>query len=276
MINLDEISHNLKLDKNGFWVSDRTKAVSYPSEGSELYAEIEENSFWFEHRNKVIVAAARNFSPNGTIFDVGGGNGFVAKGLLKAGFECVLIEPSESGARKALDRGVKQVVCATTETAGFRPNSVPNIGLFDVVEHIENDFEFLKHLHSLIVKGGKVYLTVPAYSWLWSHEDVYAGHFRRYTQKSLSQVLRRVGFEIKYATYFFRFLPPAIFLLRTIPAFFNRRNVSSPPETTKKRHEPQAGLAGAAFNKILNGEINLIEQKKRISFGGSCLIVAQS
>ena len=67
--------------------------------GNDLCFEIEENSFWFGHRNNCIIEMIKNYPPtrNSPIFDVGGGNGFVAKGLLDAGLEVVLVEPGPAG-----------------------------------------------------------------------------------------------------------------------------------------------------------------------------------
>ena len=36
-------------------------------------------------------------------------------------------------------------------------------------------------------ENGRLYATVPSYSFLWSEEDILAGHFRRYTLKGLSK-----------------------------------------------------------------------------------------
>jgi hypothetical protein len=51
---------------------------------------VEDSSYWFGHRNARIVELVRQFPPNGLIFDIGGGNGFVAKGLEEAGFATVV------------------------------------------------------------------------------------------------------------------------------------------------------------------------------------------
>ena len=72
----------------------RTRTDLYPLEGENLH-QIEESSFWFKHRNACIEAAVKCHPPRsgGPIFDVGGGNGFVTLGLIRAGFETVLVEP---------------------------------------------------------------------------------------------------------------------------------------------------------------------------------------
>ncbi len=144
MFKVEEISQNLYFDENGYWKSRSAKDISYPSDSNEQCAEIEENSFWFNHRNSSIITVVRNFPPAGTILDIGGGNGYVAKGLIDAGFDCVLIEPGVAGASRAVERGIPDVICATIESAEFRPHSIPSVGLFDVIEHIEDDLSFLK------------------------------------------------------------------------------------------------------------------------------------
>ena len=83
---LSNTTKNLEL-RNGIWFSENSASLSYPDIGYDICFEIEENSFWFAHRNKCIIETVKNFSPGGTVFDVGGGNGYVACGLEKAGIK---------------------------------------------------------------------------------------------------------------------------------------------------------------------------------------------
>jgi SAM-dependent methyltransferase len=154
---------------------------------------------------------------NGTIFEIGGGNGIVSLGLVNAGFDVALLEPGNVGAINAKKRGLKNVICATTDTAKLKQYSLPAVGLFDVIEHIEDDFAFLQSIRNLMKKGGRLYATVPSYSLLWSEEDVFAGHFRRYALEDISKVLECAGFQVEFSSYIFRFLPIPIFLFRTLP-----------------------------------------------------------
>lgn len=62
-----------------------------------------------------------------------------------------------------------------------------------------------------------LYATVPAFNFLWSREDVDAGHVRRYTLDGISEVLGRAGLDVVFASYIFRALPLPIFLMRSIP-----------------------------------------------------------
>ena len=201
---IKRFSSSIKCKDDGIYYADSPETISYPDKGNDNCFEIEENSFWFRHRNNCIIEMVKKFPPiqKGSIFDIGGGNGFVSIGLINAGFDIVLVEPGSSGARNAKKRGITHVVCATSQSAKFKHGTLPAIGVFDVVEHIEDDIGFLNHLWELLVPGGMIYLTVPAYQSLWSLEDENGGHFRRYTLKSLEGKLEQSGFSVKYSTYF--------------------------------------------------------------------------
>lgn len=80
----------------------------------------------------------------------------------------------------------------------------------DVIEHIEDDVEGLRGLASYLKPGGQVVLTVPAYQWLWSGEDVISQHKRRYTEPQLLRACRAAGYEVLYSSYFNFSVLPAI------------------------------------------------------------------
>ncbi len=273
-MNVHDVAANLERGEHGIWFSKGKSNVSYPSTGNEACFEIEDHSFWFQHRNRSIASIVRGFPPAGAIFDIGGGNGFVSLGLQKAGWQSIVVEPGNAGAINARGRGLENVVCATLEDAGFRSHSLPAAGLFDVLEHIADDGEFLRTLRDRLIVGGRIYLTVPAYQWLWSAEDVSAGHFRRYTLSSLASVFGQSGFEIEFASYIFSPLPMPILLRRTIPSLLGRRNAGSSDEAIRELRGSgtMLRLAGGA----LKWELRRLERKKTIPAGGSCLVVARS
>ena len=67
-------------------------------------------------------------------------DGFVSKRLQDDGVKVVLVEPGKIGAMNAHKRGVKTVLCSTLEDAEFDFNSIDSVGIFDVVEHMADDF----------------------------------------------------------------------------------------------------------------------------------------
>lgn len=273
-MDIGAISHGLRCDADGIWRAASASAVSYPDDGHQLLAAVEEASFWFRHRNRCIAAAVGAHPPSGAIFDIGGGNGFVSAGLRAAGFDAVLVEPGPQGASNARRRGLPNVVCATTESAGFAPATLPAIGLFDVVEHVEDDAGFIAGLRPLLVDGGRLYLSVPAYGWLWSHEDVEAGHFRRYSLTGLRAMIAAAGFRIDYAGYFFRPLPLPILLLRSLPDRLGLARGRGDARAVSRDHAVRRGPLVRALERLLEPEVRHIRAGREMAFGGSCLLVA--
>lgn len=276
MIDLQKISSEIKQGPDRIWYSTITNEISYPSDGNQRLFEIENNSFWFRHRNQCILSVVEQFPPlnNGTIFDIGGGNGFVSKALDSAGFDVTLVEPGQTGAKNAVSRGLPSVICATTESAGFKPNSLPAVGLFDVIEHIENDKLFLESLWDLMLDEGRLYITVPAYSFLWSEEDITAGHFRRYSLKSICDLLAQSGFKIEFQSYIFRILPVPIAIFRSLP-YLLRISKRKKDKKINQDHNVQEGVLSKIINSILSLELKSLKKGKKMKFGGSCLIVAK-
>lgn len=271
---LKDITAHLK-NENGVWVPEKHSTISYPEDGNSNFFEIEENSFWFKHRNECLKGIVKNFPPNGLILDVGGGNGFVAKGLNEIGHETFLMEPGREGIANAARRGVKNLIWSTFGDANFKNEIIPAIGLFDVVEHIEDDLGFLRQVYNSLAPDGKLYLTVPAYQFLWSNEDVDAGHFRRYTTQSITSVLKDAGFDIKYASYMFQPLTLPIFFFRSLPSKLGMNKNSDSVEKVQSEHDSKGGLIGGIIDKLLNRELSKIKNGKTIGSGSSCLIVAE-
>jgi SAM-dependent methyltransferase len=278
MFDISRFSDALSLGADGIWHCPNLEVLSYPLDGNQACFQIEDSSFWFNHRNACIASAVQQFPPheNGPIFDIGGGNGFVSLGLMRAGFESILVEPGPTGASNGKARGVPTVICATTSGAEFRRSSLPAIGLFDVVEHIENDLDFLKSMRNLLQANGRLYVTVPAYSALWSLEDEKAGHFRRYTRMSISALCERAGFRVEYSTYIFRPLPLPILLLRALPYRLRRSNAAESHRDAANDHRPSKGVSARVLRWVLGREVRNIASMRSMSFGGSCLLVASA
>lgn len=277
MVSIEAISSGLQKGEDGIWYGTRTAGLSYPAEGYDNCLAIEDSSFWFRHRNDCILAAVNSHPPpwNGPIFDVGGGNGFVTQALARAGFEVVLVEPGRAGAENAKRRGVEPVICSTLEGAGFAPCTLPACGLFDVLEHVSDDVSFLASIRDLIVPGGSLYVTVPAYRFLWSEADEQAGHFRRYTLKTLSAAVQQAGLKPEFSTYFFRWLPVVILLARSLPHRLGFAGRTTTLKTARREHMVSSSGVSGAQVPLLGSELRNIRRRRPMRFGGSCLMVAR-
>jgi SAM-dependent methyltransferase len=256
----------------GIWIHQNDKAMSYPETGHDSCFELEDNSFWFSHRNNMILNMLKTYTKNENIYDIGGGNGYVSYFLQQNNFNPILIEPGHSGCRNARERGLKYIIRAVFTDLKIEDNCLENIGLFDVLEHIVNDTQFLSELHEKMTPGGKIFITVPTFRFLWSNEDVLAGHFRRYTKKSISKLLENNGFEIEYISYFFSILVFPIFFFRTIPSLFSKPKIQT--DKNKSEHSSE-GVFSKIVNYFLKHEQKQIASGKQKCFGSSCIIVAK-
>lgn len=273
-LNLNLIANNIELI-DGIWYSEGSSNISYPEEANSICFQLEDSSFWFRHRNSVIVEVIKKYPPpDGYLLDVGGGNGFVASAIERNGFSAILVEPGKCGIQNAQKRGINNLVCSSLEDLQIKESSISAIGLFDVLEHIEKDKDFLAQIYKTLKSKGRIYLTVPAYSFLWSGEDLYAGHYRRYNLDTITTIFKKAGFYIEYKTYFFSILPVPVFFFRSLPFKIgfgrNEKNINN----HVNEHSKKGGITGRILDRIWNWELKRINNSELISFGGSCLIVA--
>lgn len=268
-MDVSRLTNGLTQRDDGIWVPSITEKVSYLEDGNATCFELEDESFWFAHRRDCIHALVQRVPPPGTLFDIGGGNGFMAEALSNAGLHAVIVEPGEVGARNALLRGIPTVICATLDGAHFTSGALPAVGLFDVLEHVADDVSFLREIHRCLAPEGRIYLTVPASRWLWSDDDVVAGHYRRYSMTSLLSALGAAGFQAAYATHIFSILPLPLLALRSVPSLFGRRTLSriGYAPLHKRRSIP-------LIDRIWKAEVNAVAAGKRIHFGTTILVAA--
>ena len=82
------------------------------------------------------------------------------------------------------------------ESPGFS-----TVVMLNVLEHIEDDVQALKNLHSLMKPQGRLLLLLPAFSALFGPLDACAGHFRRYEAVAAAHTLRKAGFRVQEWQY---------------------------------------------------------------------------
>jgi SAM-dependent methyltransferase len=266
-------AHNVERVEEWLWRSASIAPVSYPETGSAMCASLEEASFWFEHRNRCILHIVRTCPPPGVLLDVGGGNGAVTRHLEKNGFAALLLEPGNAAVATARSRGLSPILQSTFEGAGFAAETVPAIGLFDTLEHVERDRDLLRLAREVLVPGGRIYLTVPAVSWLWSAEDEHAGHHRRYSLRDLSMRLDTAGFNVERATYIFGPLVFPVLAARTTPSWLGLRSGGA-PAAARREHGLGGGITSSLLRYSLQRELRKLRRSDSIRFGTSCLMVA--
>jgi len=270
---LDQVIANVVLQQDGVWRATTHSSVSYPDAGHDTIHGVEAGSFWFAHRNRCIAAAIAHDPPDRALpfADVGGGNGFVAAMIRAQGYRVVLIEPGTAGIAHARERGLDELVQASLVDLDMVPGRLGAIGLFDVLEHIEDDAAALRGMHHMLAEGGKIYVTVPAHRWLWSSADDKAGHFRRYTTRQLRTLFQQCGYDVGLCSYYFWPLPAPMLLLRTLPERMGlRRDSGRTQGRVAAEHRRESGL----LQRLLAGEERAFANGRTIAFGASCILVA--
>lgn len=254
------------------WIAGGEESISYEPHLHGENKVFEEESFWFRQRNQVFLELLSRFAAEPPLLDVGGGTGIVGKFLTENGFPAVNIEPTPSGAAYSLARAVPTIV-STLQRSGVRRNSIGAIGMFDVLEHIEDDGSALAIASAALKPGGHMIVAVPAHSWLWSLEDRIAGHYRRYNRRSLSATLEGAGLETIYVTHIFSYLTAPLLMLRSLPTLWGRIGQES-KENKRKIHVPRQWV-GRLVRQMGNLERSRIERGKTIPFGTSVVAVAR-
>jgi SAM-dependent methyltransferase len=222
--------------------------------------------FWVRHRNavfdrhfqKIVRSAAQ-------VGEVGCGNGLVLSHLAKAyqkaadGFELNLhslhLCPKLPGNLYIYDIFQRH------------PNFVDRYDvllLMDVLEHIENEVEFLQAVQAHLKPGGWLIIGVPMRPHLYSSYDRAAGHVRRYSVQNLRSVVAQAGFKVTKIAHWGQVYIPILMLRQWL-----MRGLS----------DDEVIQRGFAVSPLMNQLMGLLRQGDRLpSFGvtgASAFLLAQ-
>jgi len=272
---MKQFADNIFLSNDGIWNAAKHDDLKFIENDETDWLLIEQTSFWYAHRNRCYKEFLKLFPPKGMLFEIGAGNGSVSIALQEGGFSIVAIEPTVKLARHAKLRGVENVICANIESAKFKKGALENVGIFDVLEHIQDDEAFLVALHDLMPPGGRFYCAVPAMPLLWSKEDEAAEHIRRYTIGSLCRCLVRAGFKIEYSTYYFKILFIPVLIFRALPSFLGLRSQRTHKSSFREHHIKSRYLA-RLLKHFFSQEIKLFRKGGKRLFGASCMVIASA
>jgi SAM-dependent methyltransferase len=236
------------------------------------YAKIEDRSFWFRARNRLIIDfIRRDFGDAREVLEVGCGDGFALLAVRTALPEARLvgIEPFTEGIEIARRRvPTAEFVNGVVEELDFRV-TFDLACAFDVLEHLDDDEAALNRIHRALKPGGGLLLFVPQHPRLWSGADDFAHHRRRYTKSGLLWLIERAGFDLVLTTSFVSALLPALVAARALQRV---RRASYEPVNELV---PPFGL-NRLFEAILDTERLLIGRGARFPVGGTLVVVARA
>lgn len=234
-----------------------------------LYA-AERDHFWFIHRRNAIVALAHQYlSEHAEFLEIGAGTGSVSRALMDAGFQMTVAEQHAQGVDYARSYGLERCYQADLYHHDWH-EEFDAAGLFDVIEHLDDDVGALRSVAKALRPGGTVFLSVPAHAWLWSREDEIASHKRRYTRASLEQTIHAAGLGVAICRPIFQLILPLLLLRRALSPARNEPTTAAELERTIYLAPP----INAALKLICALE-KKIEPMLPNALGGSLLAVAR-
>ena len=236
---------------------------------------VEDRSLWFRWRNEIIADVIRRAGAPPALWEIGAGNGVVSRYLERAGITAVVVEPGEAGSLAAASRGIRHVVRASLEELELPPESLPAVGAFDVLEHLEDPSRLMSEVHRVLMPGGLFVGSVPAFPLLWSEADVMAGHYRRYRRRTLATLLRRTGFRLTYLNHHFAAATPLLLIGRALPW---RLGVRRNPEVANAQYVRALGRASrpaqVVGDEVMGAELTW-GRHHRVPLGTSIVVAAR-
>ncbi len=241
----------------------------------QTMASVEDTHWWFRGRRAIInsVLSRIRLPANPSIIDVGSGTGGNLKMLAAIG----RVKGMELDAEARALANARGII---TVEPGELPGKIPFGGerfdlavMFDVLEHIEQDYSTLRAIHARLAEGGKLLLTVPAFELLWSMHDTMHHHKRRYGLSPLIRLVERAGYKVTFASYINFWLFPLIALVRIFDRITGGKVIGKKSDSNTELHIPPAPINGL-LEKIFASEAGIIRHL-RLPFGVSIILVAE-
>ena len=111
--------------------------------------------------------------------------------------------------------------------------------MMDSLEYMTDDISYIKSLTNKIIDGGKIILTLPAYSSLYSKHDEIVGNLRRYSFSDFKKCIRSIDGLIIEDWHYFYF---SLLCVRFIQKLFKYNIDTSHKVTTGWKYSEKSPL----------------------------------
>ncbi|NHA67524.1 class I SAM-dependent methyltransferase [Phycicoccus flavus] len=220
--------------------------------------------WWYVARSDLLETALGEHAGSPALaLDLGSADGPSASWFREAAVRTVSLDIDPRGLDAA-------GVCGSALALPFADETFDAVAAFDVLEHCAPEADALAEIRRVLRPGGRLLLSVPAYSWAWSDFDVANGHHRRYTRRRTVAALRRAGFAVERATYGFTTVFP-LFVAERLVRKVSRRGARGPVDIVEVPRVPRAlNTALTAMCRVDRGAL----ARRDLPFGSSVFAAA--
>ena len=131
------------------------------------------------------------------VLDFGAGTGSMAERVQAAGYRVLCVEADAALRGRIGKRGLTATPCLD----GLQPGTFDCVYSLNVLEHLQDDRDWVRRLWALLRPGGLFHIYVPAFTILYSPFDRSIGHLRRYSRRRGQDLFREPDAEIKTCVY---------------------------------------------------------------------------
>ena len=220
--------------------------------------------YWRMERLKCFVKQKLVAFTNKKVFEIGCGSGTVIN-QLRSNFDvesdgCDL----NDFALKKIRIGENSIYCYNIYDQNENlKEGYDVIILFDVIEHIDDDIDFVNNCLFHLKPGGKCIINVPAYMHLFSKYDQAVGHVRRYSKEMVKSKFKQINGENLHMQYWGVSLY-GLAILRKIMYVFRSKNI------VESGFKPPLQIFNSIFKLLAKAESGLL---KSPWFGSSLMFV---
>ena len=199
----------------------------------QQFLELDKSHWWMRGRRSVYLGLIEHFTSANKpkhILDLGAGVGGFLDGLQALAAPSGRVFPADIDAESLghiAERGFPGGHVADGAHLPYKDASFDLVCLFDAIEHTEDDLAVICEIARVLAPGGHVFISVPAYQFLYANNDRVVHHFRRYRRRRLNDLFARAGLETVRNThtnvFLFPLILPAVLAIKALEAVFNKQ-----------------------------------------------------
>ena len=245
----------------------------------------EDRHWWFATRTRAILAYLDLYARDGRtkhILDVGCGAANMTHHLRHYG-QVLGVDNNPRPLEVARQRGLEAYL-GTADKLPFENCEFDLVTLLDTVEHVPDEDQVFQECRRVLrgsdaagKPGGKLLVTVPAFMFLWSQNDVINMHQRRYSAPELRSKLERNEFKVLRISYnnFLVFpLAAALILMRRGRAEPQLASPHRDEQAYQVEMEPAPPLLNGMLTSLGKLEVALL-RRINLPVGTSVIAIAE-